>query len=437
MSRYLLVLLISVTLGGHLVSAQVTTGTISGVVQDTSGAVVPGVSVIVRNLDTGSARTVTTDARGRYTAPNLTLGNYEVQGELTGFQTEIRRGITLTVGREAVVSLTLKLGQLSDAVTITAEAPLVEATTSAMSSLVDARTIRDLPLNGRSYESLALLQPGVVTMGAGQASAAFDFGTGTRFSVTGSRAYANSFMLDGTDINDHANGTPGGAAGTNLGVEGIQEFKINTAVSSAEYGRSSGGVISAVTKSGTNALHGTLFQFLRNDALDSLGYFDKVSHGGTGSVAPYKRNQFGGALGGPIKKDRTFFFGSYETLRQNNGLNTSAEVPTAATRQGILPAGIVKGTPSERYCLPGALTCTVPVSPAIRPYLDLFQAPNTPDLGDGTAFYIAAPLQVTSENYFMTRIDNQISSKLKIFGRYSFDQDKNVIQIGRASCRER
>ncbi|PYR63177.1 MAG: hypothetical protein DMF88_25820, partial [Acidobacteria bacterium] len=179
MSRYSLVLVISVILGGHLVSAQVTTGTISGVVQDSSGAVTPGVSVTVRNLDTGIARSVTTDERGRYSAPNLTLGNYEVEGQLTGFQTEIRRGITLTVGREAVVNLTLKLGQLSDAVTITGEAPLVEATTPAMSSLVDARTIRELPLNGRSYDQLALLQPGVVTVGAGQASAAFDFGTGT------------------------------------------------------------------------------------------------------------------------------------------------------------------------------------------------------------------------------------------------------------------
>src|SRR5258706_12282890 len=427
MSRYSLVLLISVLLGGHLVSAQVTTGTISGVVQDSSGAVTPGVSVTVRNLDTGIARSVTTDERGRYTATNLTLGNYEVEGQLTGFQTEIRRGITLTVGREVVVSLTLNVGQLSDAVTISAEAPLVEATSSTMSSLVDARTIRDLPLNGRSYDQLALLQPGVVTVGAGQAGAAFDYGTGTRFSVTGSRAYANSFMLDGTDINDHANGTPGGAAGTNLGVEGIQEFKINTAVSSSEYGRSSAGVISTVTKSGTNALHGILFQILRNNSLHSLGYSDQVSHGGTGSIAPYRRNQFGGALGGPIKKDRTFFFGTFERLGQSNGINLSAEVPTAATRQGILPVNIVRGTPSERYCLPGALTCTVPVSPAIKPYLDLFQTPNTPDLGDGTAFFIAAPLQATKENYFMTRIDHQISGNMRIFGRYSFDQDSNVI----------
>jgi hypothetical protein len=220
---------------GGLVSAQVSTGTISGVVQDPSGASIPGVAVTIRNVDTGTARTLTTDAGGRYTAPDLTPGNYEVQAQISGFQTEIRTGIELTVGRQEVVNLALKVGQISDRVTITEAAPLVESTTSAMSSLVDARTIRDLPLNGRSYDQLALLQPGVVSMGAGQAPAAFDFGTGARFSVTGSRPYANSFMLDGTDINDHANGTPGGSAGTNLGVDGVQEFKINTSVSPAEY----------------------------------------------------------------------------------------------------------------------------------------------------------------------------------------------------------
>src|SRR5207249_9509607 len=137
-----------------------------------------------------------------------------------------------------------------------------------------------------------------------------------------------------------------------------------------------------------------LFEYTRNNALDSLGYFDQVSHGGSGSVAPYRRNQFGGALGGPIKKDRTFFFVTYESLRQGNGLNISAEVPTAATRQGILPVGIVKGTPSERYCLSGAPTCTVPVSPVIKPYLDLFHTPNSPAVRAGTAFFIPAPLQV-------------------------------------------
>src|SRR2546422_9196016 len=177
MSRYLPILLIAVILCGHPLSAQVTTATIAGVVQDSSGAVIPGVSVTVKNLDTGIARTVTTDERGRYTVPDLSLGNYEVEAQLPGFQTEVRSGITLSVGRSAIVNFALKVGQVSDKVTITEEAPLVESTTSAMSSLVDERTIRELPLNGRSYDQLALLQPGVVTVGAGQASVAFDFGT--------------------------------------------------------------------------------------------------------------------------------------------------------------------------------------------------------------------------------------------------------------------
>lgn len=393
--------------------------------------------VTVRNVDTGATRLLTSDAGGRYTAPELPLGNYEVQAQQTGFQTEVRSGIELTVGREAVVNLALKVGQVSDKVTITGEAPLVESTTSAMSSLVDERTIRDLPLNGRSYDRLALLQPGVVTLGAGLGGTAFDYGTGTRFSVAGSRSYANSFMLDATDINDHANGTPGGAAGTNLGVDGILEFKINTSVSPAEYGRSSGGVISAVTRSGTNSLHGSAFEFLRNNDLDSPGYFDKVANGGTGSVAPYRRNQFGGSLGGPIKKDKTFFFGTYEGLRQGNGTTIGPEVPTAETKLGILPYNAFQGTNPAPYCsagasaTPTALLCNVPVSPITKPFLNLYQAPtpgaSTGDLGDGTGTFIASPTQVTNEDYFMTRVDHQLTEKTRIFFRYSFDKDANVI----------
>jgi hypothetical protein len=437
MSRYLPVLVISMLLGACLVSAQVTTGTISGIVQDQSAAAIAGAEVTIKNVDTGTNRTLTSDAGGRYTAPDLPLGNYEVQAQHAGFQTEVRSGITLTVGREAVVNLGLRVGQLSEKVTITGEAPLVESTTSALSSLVDDRTIRDLPLNGRSYDQLALFQPGVVTMGAGQASAAFDFGTGTRFSVAGSRPYANSFLLDGTDINDHANGTPGGAAGTNLGVDGILEFKINTSVSPAEYGRSSGGTISAVTRSGTNGLHGSAFEFLRNNDLDALGYFDEKSHGGTGSIAPFRRNQFGGAIGGPIKKDKTFFFGNYEGLRQGNGTNISPEVPTAATLAGDVPLSIVPtsgqlGNEQTRFCASiSGTTCHINVKPAVAPYLALFQAPtpglSTSDYGDGTGTFFASPLQVTNEDYFMTRVDHQISDKMRLFVRYSFDKDSNVI----------
>ena len=420
------------------VCAQVNTGTISGVVQDSSGAVIAGAMVTIRNVDTGAVRTLTSDEGGRYIAPVLPVGNYEVRGQQTGFQTEVRSGIVLTVGREEVINLTLKVGQLADTVTVTAEAPLVETTSAAMSSLVDQRTIRDLPLNGRSYDTLAQLQPGVVTIGAGQASQAFDYGTGQRFNVNGSRAYANTFLLDGTVINDHANGTPGGAAGTNLGVDGVQEFKINTLVSPAEYGRSSGGVISAVTRSGTNSFHGSAFEFIRNNAFDSPGYFDETAHGGPGTIAPYRRNQFGGSLGGPIKKDKTFFFGTYEGLRLGNGTIIAPEVPTAQTKLGIVPRKtfLKGGTSPAAYCPGGASAspstlCTVPVNPIITPYLNLFQAPtpgaSDSDLGDGTGIFHAAPTQVTGENYFMTRVDHQISQNMKIFARYSFDRDHNVL----------
>jgi hypothetical protein len=395
--------------------------------------------VTVRDVDTGAVRTLTSDAGGRYIAPDLALGSYEVQAQQSGFQTEVRSGITLTVGRESVVNLALKVGQISDKVTITAEAPLVESTTSALSSLVDERTIRDLPLNGRSYDQLALIQPGVVTMGAGLAGAAFDYGTGVRFSVSGSRSYANSFMLDGTDINDHANGTPGGAAGTNLGVDGVLEFKINTSVSPAEYGRSSGGVISAVTRSGSNSLHGSAFLFKRNNNLDSNSYFDEVANGGTGSTAPYRQSQYGGSLGGPIRKDKTFYFGTYEGLRRGVGGNISADVPTAATQAGILPLSLVQGnilpntlnTPETSLCTTiTATTCTIPINSAVKPYMRLYQAPtpgSQADLGDGTGIFFAAPVGTTQENYFMTRVDHTISEKTRIFFRYSFDKDSNVL----------
>lgn len=399
MSRYLPALFFCLLSWSLLSSAQVTTGTISGVVQDPTGALMLGVSITIKNLDTGVTRTATTDEGGRYTAPNLSLGNYEVQAEQTGFATEARRGITLTVGREAVINITLQVGNVSQTLTVTAEAPLVESTTSSMGSLVDDRTVRELPLNGRSYDRLALFQPGVVGLGAGTSQQSFDYGAGLRFSVSGSRSYANSFLLDGTDINDHANGTPGGAAGNNLGVDGIREFKIITNTFSAEYGRASGGVISAITRGGTNQLHGTAFEFFRNSALDARNFFDVAG------VPPFRRNQFGGALGGPIKKDKTFFFGTYEGLRQGLGTTAIAFVPTVAAKQGILPGRVV------------------PVNPAVKPFLALYPDPNFLDFGDGTAEFVSSPTVVTNENYFMTRVDHQINEKMSIFGRYSYDAD--------------
>jgi Carboxypeptidase regulatory-like domain len=241
---------------------QVSTGTISGTVTDSSGAALPGVSVVVLDQDTGISRTVETDSQGHYSAVSLSLGHYRVTGTRDGFKTAVREGIQLTVGREEVVNLSLTVGTVTQTVTVTGGAPLVEATTASLGSLVDDQTIREFPLNGRSYDQLALIQPGVnLTSPGGQAGIGFTFGTGARFSVGGQLPNSNLFLLDGTDINDQANGTPGGASGTNLDADTILEFKIFTNLYNAEFGHSTGSVITSVTRSGTNSYHGTVSRY--------------------------------------------------------------------------------------------------------------------------------------------------------------------------------
>jgi hypothetical protein len=377
-----------------------TTGTISGTVKDSTGAVLPGANVVVLNDETGISRTVETDTVGRYSALSLSPGNYRVTVTHVGFQTEIRSGVGLTVGREAVVDLTLAVGTLTQSAEVTGEAPLVESTTASLGSLVDERTIRALPLNGRSYDQLALLQPGVILSDPGPSTASpFVNGTGKRFSVGGQRSQSNSFLLDGTNINDQGNGTPGGAAGTNLGVDTILEFKIFTNSYKAEYGHSDGAVITAVTRSGTNTIHGTAFEYIRNSALDARNFFDAAS------PPSFKRNQFGGVLGGPIKKDRTFIFGGYEGLRQGLGTTLIATVPTLLAKQGTLPTGKVS------------------VNTASVPFLNLYPLPNGRDFGDGSGEFLSTPTIVTNEDNIMVRVDHQLNDKTSIFGRYTLDND--------------
>ena len=381
--------------------AQVSTGTISGTVRDSSGAVLPQVEVVVLNQDTGISRTVKTDSGGHYSAVSLNLGNYQVTGTRDGFQTVVRNGIVLTVGQEAIVDLSLPVGTVSQTVTVTGGAPLVETTTASLGFLVDETTIRALPLNGRSWDQLALIQPGVILTSPGPTGGApYAFGTGKRFTVGGQRSISNSFLLDGTDVNDQSNGTPGGAAGTNLGVDTIQEFKIFTNSFKAEFGHSSGSVTTAVTRSGTNDFHGTAFEYIRNSVLDARNYFDPSS-----GPPAFRRNQFGGVLGGPIKKDKTFFFGGYEGLRQGLATTQTAIVPTALARQGILPSG------------------TVPVNPDIVPYLNLYPLPNGTDFGDGTGAFLSVPTVPTNEDNSMVRVDHQLNARTSLSARYMFDTD--------------
>lgn len=326
--------------------SQLTTGTILGTVKDQTDAVLPGATVAVTNIDTGVKRSATTGTRGEYRIPALGVGTYRVQASVTGFQTSVRSGIALSVGREAVVDFSLKLGDVAEQVTVTSEAPVIETTTATVSGLVDPKQMRDIPLNARSFLELVPLQAGAVFAEAGSSSATKGFGR--KLSIVGTRYASNLFLLDGADINDAA-GVAGSAAKTMAGVETVREFRVVTNAYDAEYGRHTGGVISAITKSGTNDFHGSVFEFLRNDNLDARNFFDRAH------PPEFKRNQFGTAVGGPIIKDRTFFFGSFEGLREGLGLTKTFNVPGIAMRSGVLQGQFVGVVSAIRPIYPASL----------------------------------------------------------------------------------
>src|SRR5919201_958598 len=313
-------------LGRAALDAQGTTGSISGFVTDETGAALPGATVTIREADTDQKRVLVTEAAGRYTAPQLAPGTYEVTVELQGFRTARVANIALTIGQDSIVNVRLNVGGIDEQVIVTAEASMVNTRQSSVAALVDEKQIRELPLNGRDFSQLTLLQPGVIASPSTQQQV--DRGMGTQVSIAGARPNQISYQIDGTDSNTQGNGSPGSAAGGLLGVETVREFQVLVNNYSAEYGRSPSGIVPTVTRSGTNTVRGTGFEFTRNSRFDSRTYFDDPNS----DIPPLTRNQFGGYLGGPIVKDRTFFFGSYEGLRQDRSVTTIATVPSRATR---------------------------------------------------------------------------------------------------------
>src|SRR6202163_761059 len=299
--------------------AQVVGGTILGMIVDQSGGVVPQAKIFIKNLANGITRTVTTDASGFYAAPNLLPGTYELTASAAGFAATVRTDITLTVGTQQVLKFTLNVGQVAEKVQVTSENSAVELATSAIGAVVESTTVRELPLNGRSWSDLATLQPGVnavqtqnsVSGGSGGGRALRGYGNDA--AISGARPQQNNYRVDGISINDYGNGSPGSVLGGNLGVDAVEEFSVLTSNYSSAYGRTSGGVVSAATRSGTNQFHGAVYEFLRNSALDARNFFDSAK------IPPFKRNQFGVSAGGPIRKDRTFIFGDYEGIRQSKG----------------------------------------------------------------------------------------------------------------------
>ncbi len=401
LKKILLLTCICVLLCSAPALAQGTSGVIAGVITDPQGAVIPGASVSIRNLDTGLTRQVSSDASGYYRAAGLPPGLYQIRVEQRGFSTEVRTGLTLTVAQEAVVNFQLKVSQVAQEIVITGEAPVVETAGSTLSGLVDEKKIRDLPLNGRDMAQLILLQPGVVNSRASVQSS--NTGHGTRFSVAGARPSQNLFALDGTTINDALNNTPGSAQGVLVGVETVKEFRVLTNTYSAEYGRSAGGVFLAVTKSGTNELHGTAFEFLRNDALDARNFFDA-------NIPPFRRNQFGFTLGGPIVKNRTFFFGSYEGLRERKGITLVSVVPDDNARLGRIPG-----------------QAAVAVDSRSTPILDLFPRANGRNFGDGTAEFAGTTNRISDDDFYTVKVDHKFSDSDSMFVRYLWDDSNQVL----------
>jgi len=372
-----------------------TTGTITGRIQDSTSSPLVGVKVTARQVETGMVRAAATGGEGRFVLAAAPVGAYEIRAEFAGFRPVVHKGIRLTLGETAVVDFTLEVGPLDQEITVTGAAPVVNTESAELSYLVGEAAIRDLPLNGRNYTDLALLQPGVVAFPQRDGGSVVAHGLGV--SINGQDPRSNVYLLDGTPQNDFTNGPAGSAAGTALGMETIREFRVEVNAYSAEYGRNSGGQITALTKSGTNDLHGSLYQFLRNDNLDARNFFDQ-------SKKPdFKRNQFGGAVGGPLRRDRSFFFFGYEALRERLGRTISTIVPDANARRGILPGE------------------TLNVSAATRPYLDEFPLPNGDNIGRGLAAYHFGFNQRLTQDFLQGRFDHNFGPRDQMFVRYTYD----------------
>ncbi len=405
--------------------AQVAGGSITGTVTAESGSAMPDVRISVKDVSTGLARTATTNTAGLYSVPDLSPGNFEMTVAASGFTTQLWTSITVTAGVERVVNVTMRVGDPQQVVQVVAPPALVSEPCPAVCGSANSSTVRDTPLNGRDWAALATLQAGVTGVQNGSASGGgnADRGFGAAVSVSGSRPDQNSYRLDGISINDYANGAPGSVLGDNLGIDAVEQVSVLGSNYPAGYGRTSGGVINVVTRSGKNAFHGSLYEFLRNSALDARNFFDGPV------VPPFKRNQFGGSGGLPIKRDRTFIFGDYEGLRQSLGVTTVNTVPSPAARNGTLTYSDAAQFPS--YCAPTAVPtqCQVTVDPKIATFLSGMFFPLPTDLvppGGNTGVFRFAAQEATTENYFTIRFDHKFTQSDSLYITYMRDSSKTV-----------
>jgi hypothetical protein len=372
---------------------------LSGRVTDPSGAAVPSTSVTAKDTDSGISRTTLTNQAGQYELFELPVGHYELHAKKDGFAEKVRTGIFLVVGQDATADLTLQVGKIQQQATVTENVSVVNGSPQDISGLVGEQQIRELPLNGRSYDLLLTLNPGIVnftsqkTGGTGVSNST----TGNNFAVSGNRPQQNLFLLNGVEFTGAAenNMQPGGPSQQLLGVEAVQEFNVLRDSYGAEYGKRPGAQVIIVTRSGTNQLHGSIYEFLRNNVLDAPNYFDQ------GSAPPFQRNQFGASLGGPLKKDRTFLFGNYEGFRQHLHQTSVAFVPDLASRAAAVPS--------------------------VRPLLNLWPTPpaGAPDF-NGIAEVFSSPLQTIREDFGTARFDQIFSPKDTLSAIYTIDDGADV-----------
>ncbi len=391
--------LLILTLGLPAAHAQVS-ASIRGIVTDASGAAVAQATVSAKNLETGVIRTTNTDDAGRYLVLALPVGLYEVRTSKNGFRDAVQSGISLVVGEEANVDVRLQVSTVTSEVKVTGDAPIVSVTTQDISGLVGEQAVKDLPLNGRSYDLLLPLNPGIVnftsqkTGGTGISNSS----TASNFAVAGNRPQQNLFLLNGVEYTGAAenNMQPGGPSGMLLGVEAVREFNVERDSYGAEFGKRPGGQVVIVTQSGGNQWHGSVYEFLRNNALDSANFFDQ------GSAPPFQRNQFGAASGGAIQKNKTFVFGNYEGFRQHLHQTSVAFVPDAASRAAAVPS--------------------------VQPLLNLWPQSSTEACTPacGIAEYFSSPLQTIREDFGTVRVDHIFSQKDSLAGVYTIDDGGDV-----------
>ena len=419
------VLLLALVFLAPPASSQTSTGVIEGSVSDTQGKVIPVTRVAAKQVSTNLTRQVPTSDSGSYRFESLPVGEYELRFEADGFQQKVLKGIELRIGQVARFDVVLEAGAIAERVTIDATTPLVESATSTIGEVVGNRRMEELPLNGRNFLQLGLMTAGTAPAPQGGTTATYGTATsGLGFSVGGGRDSWNNFTLDGVTILEQLVRT----VTMQVSIDALQEFKVAHNTYSVEQGGTPGAQVSLTTKSGTNHFHGTAYEFLRNDVLDARNFFEPQK-------APYKQNQFGGSFGGPIRVDRTFFFGNYEGLRIRQGITQLTLLPTEAIRNGDL-SGINPGTgtpfptiidPQTRAPFPGNRIPSNRINPLAKALLTLTPLPNLPNAPPGQNNQVDTDTKRVTTDQFTIRVDHKISDSNQLFGRFTFFDSKQFV----------